>query len=160
MKGIAQKTLNRDRVDDKKAYIEKSVSSGLIIRGERNETVAIDSDGTLLSPEVAITVENVEALRKAQSRGNIVMICSGRAPEDIQQILKKYDISCPLAGSNGTVVQANGKLLENISMSREDIIKIAEKLDQDRVPYRIYTNRGIYVPADWSEPSDVCREKR
>ncbi|MCI2257129.1 Cof-type HAD-IIB family hydrolase [Domibacillus sp. PGB-M46] len=113
--------------------------------------IAIDLDGTLLSPEMEITKENVEALRKAQSQGNIVMICSGRAPEDIQQILKKYEISCPLAGSNGTVVQVNESVLESISMDRKDIIKIAEKLDEDRVPYRIYTNHGIYVPADWSE---------
>lgn len=113
--------------------------------------IAIDLDGTLLSPEMEITKENVEALRKAQSQGNIVMICSGRAPEDIQQILEKYEISCPLAGSNGTVVQVNESVLESISMDRKDIIKIAEKLDEDRVPYRIYTNHGIYVPADWSE---------
>ena len=113
--------------------------------------IAIDLDGTLLSREMEITKENVEALREAQSQGNIVMICSGRAPEDIQQILKKYEISCPLAGSNGTVVQVNERVLESISMDRKDIIKVAEKLDEDRVPYRIYTNHGIYVPADWSE---------
>ncbi|MEM1505175.1 Cof-type HAD-IIB family hydrolase [Domibacillus sp. 8LH] len=113
--------------------------------------IAIDLDGTLLSPGMEITKENIEALRKAQSQGNIVMICSGRAPEDIQQILKKYEISCPLAGSNGTVVQVNESVLESISLDRKDIIKIAEKLDEDRVPYRVYTNHGIYVPADWSE---------
>ncbi|WNS77826.1 Cof-type HAD-IIB family hydrolase [Domibacillus sp. DTU_2020_1001157_1_SI_ALB_TIR_016] len=113
--------------------------------------IAIDLDGTLLSPEMEITKENIEALRKAQSQGNIVMICSGRAPEDIQQILKKYEISCPLAGSNGTVVQVNESVLESISLDRKDIIKIAEKLDEDKVPYRVYTNHGIYVPADWSE---------
>ncbi|WP_050182069.1 Cof-type HAD-IIB family hydrolase [Domibacillus robiginosus] len=113
--------------------------------------IAIDLDGTLLSPEMEITKESVEALRKAQSQGDIVMICSGRAPEDIQQILKKFDISCPLAGSNGTVVQVNESVLESISMDRKDIVKIAEKLDEDRVPHRIYTNHGIYVPADWSE---------
>ena len=121
--------------------------------------IAIDLDGTLLSREMEITKESVEALREAQSQGNIVMICSGRAPEDIQQILKKYEISCPLAGSNGTVVQVNERVLESISMERKDIIKVAEKLDEDRVPYRIYTNHGIYVPADWSERVEFAVKK-
>jgi HAD superfamily hydrolase (TIGR01484 family) len=46
--------------------------------------IAIDLDGTLLSEHTHITEENVQAIRKAQSQGHIVMICSGRAPEDIQ----------------------------------------------------------------------------
>ncbi|SMQ68618.1 hypothetical protein SAMN05444673_1668 [Bacillus sp. OV166] len=113
--------------------------------------IAIDLDGTLLSQDTLITQENVQAIRKAQSQGHIVMICSGRAPEDIREILKKYELSCPLAGSNGTVVQAEGKLLGIVSMSRENIIQIAKKLDDERAPYRIYANQGIFVPEDWSE---------
>jgi Cof subfamily protein (haloacid dehalogenase superfamily) len=113
--------------------------------------IAIDLDGTLLSKDTGITQENLQAIRKAQSQGHIVMICSGRAPEDIQQILKKYELSCPLAGSNGSVVQAEGKLLGMVSMNRENIIQIAKRLDDERVPYRIYTNHGIFVPEDWTE---------
>ncbi|MFB3163923.1 Cof-type HAD-IIB family hydrolase [Neobacillus sp. 179-J 1A1 HS] len=113
--------------------------------------IAIDLDGTLLSEHTYITEENVQAIRTAQSQGHIVMICSGRAPEDIQEILKKYQLSCPLAGSNGTVVQAEGKLLGSVSMSRDNIMQIAKKLDDVRAPYRIYTNQGIFVPEDWSE---------
>jgi Cof subfamily protein (haloacid dehalogenase superfamily) len=113
--------------------------------------IAIDLDGTLLSQHTYITQENVQAIRKAQSQGHIVMICSGRAPEDIQEILNKYQLSCPLAGSNGTVVQAEGKLLGSVSMSRDNIMQIAKKLDDVRAPYRIYTNQGIFVPEDWSE---------
>jgi Cof subfamily protein (haloacid dehalogenase superfamily) len=113
--------------------------------------IAIDLDGTLLSQHTHITQENVQAIRKAQSHGHIVMICSGRAPEDIQEILKEYELSCPLAGSNGTVVQAEGKTLGMVSMNRENIVQIAKKLDDERTPYRIYTNQGIFVPEDWSE---------
>jgi Cof subfamily protein (haloacid dehalogenase superfamily) len=117
--------------------------------------IAIDLDGTLLSQHIHITQENVLAIRNAQSQGHIVMICSGRAPEDIQEILKKYELSCPLAGSNGTVVQAEGKLLGTVSMNRENIIQIANKLDEKRTPYRIYTNQGIFVPEDWSERVNI-----
>jgi Cof subfamily protein (haloacid dehalogenase superfamily) len=72
-------------------------------------------------------------------------------PLKIFKILKEYELSCPLAGSNGTVVQAEGKTLGMVSMNRENIVQIAKKLDDERTPYRIYTNQGIFVPEDWSE---------
>ncbi|TWT01887.1 Cof-type HAD-IIB family hydrolase [Planomicrobium sp. CPCC 101079] len=121
--------------------------------------IAIDLDGTLLSPEMEITKESLEAMREAQNQGNIVMICSGRAPEDIQQILRKYDFSIPLAGSNGTVVQTQERVLKRVSMNREDVGKIAEKLDDERTPYRIYTDSGIYIPADWSERVELAMKE-
>src|SRR3954451_16748667 len=102
--------------------------------------IAIDLDGTLLSLENNITNENLQALEKAQNEVHIIMICSGSAPEDIEQILKKYDFSCPIAGSNGTLVQVEGKLLANVSMNTENVAQIADKLDEERIPYRIYTS--------------------
>ncbi|MDN7242194.1 Cof-type HAD-IIB family hydrolase [Planococcus sp. N028] len=121
--------------------------------------IALDLDGTLLSTEMKITNENLEAIQEAQSQGNIVMICSGRAPEDIQQILNRYAMSIPLAGSNGSVVQDRGRVLNRVSMNPEDIHKIAEKLDEERAPYRIYTDDGIYLPADWSERVELAMER-
>ncbi|WP_394121238.1 Cof-type HAD-IIB family hydrolase [Planococcus donghaensis] len=122
--------------------------------------IAIDLDGTLLSPKMEITEENLGAIQDARNQGNIVMICSGRAPEDIQQILEKYDLAIPLAGSNGSVVQAQDRVLQSVSMNREDIIKTAEKLDEDQFPYRIYTNSGIYIPADWSERVELAMKQK
>lgn len=112
--------------------------------------IAIDLDGTLLSLHNQISKENIEALRNAQNAGHVIMICSGRAPEDIEQILKQAEFSCPVAGSNGTVVKLDGKVIQNISMNAEDTEQVVMKLDEEWVPYRIYTNDGIFVPTDWS----------
>lgn len=112
--------------------------------------IAIDLDGTLLSQHTTISKENINALRKAQNEGHVIMICSGRAPEDIEQILKQTELSCPIAGSNGTVVILDGKVVQDISMNVDDMTQVAIKLDEERVPYRIYTNQGIFVPDDWS----------
>lgn len=127
--------------------------------GQLMKLIAIDLDGTLLSHNMEITEESLEAIREAQNQGNIVMICSGRAPEDIQQILNKYDLSIPLAGSNGSVVHAHGRVLQSVSMDRNDVIETAERLDAERFPYRIYTNEGIYVPADWSERVELAMQQ-
>ncbi|MDF4756510.1 HAD hydrolase family protein, partial [Vibrio parahaemolyticus] len=39
-------------------------------------------DGTLLSSNLEISKENLQAIQTAKEAGHIVMICSGRAKED------------------------------------------------------------------------------
>lgn len=48
--------------------------------------IALDMDGTLLSSDLEISNENLEAIRNAEEAGHIVMICSGRAKEDPKKI--------------------------------------------------------------------------
>jgi Cof subfamily protein (haloacid dehalogenase superfamily) len=113
--------------------------------------IAIDLDGTLLSPSLEISDENLTAMKLAQDEGHVVMICSGRAPEDISDVLKSTGIKCPIAGSNGTVVIVDGNEISNISMRKKDVIAVAQILNHKRNPYKIYTSEGIYVPSSWSE---------
>ncbi|MGF9891570.1 Cof-type HAD-IIB family hydrolase [Priestia megaterium] len=113
--------------------------------------ICLDMDGTTLSSANEISKENIEAIRKAQDEGHIVMVLSGRAPESINATLEKYDLSCPIGGSNGTAVYADGKLLELTSLSKSQNKASASELDKEFVPYKIYTNKGIYVPQDWEK---------
>ncbi|MBS2969229.1 HAD family phosphatase [Metabacillus sp. KIGAM252] len=112
--------------------------------------IAIDLDGTLLSSQLKISDVNRKAILKAQEKHH-VMICSGRAPEDIQAVLKEFDLQCDLAGSNGTVVYSKGKLLSRVSISEGAVRESAALLDQKNVPYKIYTSEGIYVLNSWAE---------
>lgn len=111
--------------------------------------IAIDLDGTLLSHHAEVSETNKAAVFKAQEQGHIVMICSGRTTEDIERIIKRAGITCPVAGSNGAVVRVEGKLLQSISMAREAASSIGLRLDHDRIFYEFYTNEGILMPADW-----------
>ncbi|WP_162356330.1 Cof-type HAD-IIB family hydrolase [Metabacillus mangrovi] len=112
--------------------------------------IAIDLDGTLLSSRIKISKENRDALLNAQKEHHI-MICSGRAPEDIQAVLADSDLQLDLAGSNGTAVYSNGELLSRISIVPEAAKDAAQLLDSKNVPYKIYTSEGIYVLTDWAE---------
>jgi len=113
--------------------------------------IAIDLDGTLLSSNIDISPENVKAIQAAQDAGHIVMICSGRAPEDIKNVLNKTPLQCPVAGSNGTMVIADGKLLSQISIQKETVATVANILNKKEYPFKIYTNKGIFVVSTWSE---------
>ncbi|MED4400418.1 Cof-type HAD-IIB family hydrolase [Metabacillus fastidiosus] len=113
--------------------------------------IAIDLDGTLLSSHYQISKENIQAIRHAQKAGHIVIICSGRAPEDIAALSAKFDLDCPIAGSNGTVVIINGKEISNISMDKKTVFSASKLLDQFKSPYRVYTNYGVFIEAAWAE---------
>ena len=111
--------------------------------------IALDLDGTLMSPDKTISQENIHAIHELQNSGNIVMICSGRAPEDIKALLNKYNLVCPVVGSNGTIVEVDNKIINNITMDKHDVTSIAQILDDLNLPYCFYTNKGIYYPSDW-----------
>jgi Cof subfamily protein (haloacid dehalogenase superfamily) len=113
--------------------------------------IAIDLDGTLLSSNIDISEENVQAIQKAQKAGHIVMICSGRAPEDIKTVIGKTPLECPVAGSNGAMVLADGKLLSQISIDKETVKKVAAVLDEKKYPFKIYTSHGIFIDSSWTE---------
>lgn len=113
--------------------------------------IAIDMDGTLLSSNLTISSENLQAIREAQNQGNVVMICSGRAPENILELLDEYRLSCPVGASNGTVVMIEGKEPQMISLTNEEVQETAKILETYRAPYKLYTNKGIWVPEHWMD---------
>ncbi|HDX9578648.1 TPA: HAD family phosphatase [Bacillus pseudomycoides] len=113
--------------------------------------IALDMDGTLLSSNLEISNENLEAIRDAEKAGHIVMICSGRAKEDILKLLEQYQLSLPLGASNGAVVYADGKVIHSRTLNREKVYEIAKQLEAEKFPYKLYTNKGVYAPDNWKE---------
>jgi Cof subfamily protein (haloacid dehalogenase superfamily) len=113
--------------------------------------IALDMDGTLLSSNLEISKENLEAIRNAEEAGHIVMICSGRAKEDILKLLEQYRLSLPLGASNGAVVYADGKVIHSRTLQKEKVYEIAKQLEAGEFPYKLYTNKGVYAPYNWKE---------
>ncbi len=112
---------------------------------------ALDMDGTTLSSRNEISPENIQAIKKAQSLGHKVMVLSGRAPESIQEVLDRYDLILPIGGSNGTAVFADGKQLELTSLTDLQDQVIAHEAEKGAVPFKIYTNKGIYFHREWQD---------
>lgn len=121
--------------------------------------IAIDLDGTLLSSNIEISKENIQAIQKAQEAGHIVMICSGRAPEDIKTVIDQTPLQCPVAGSNGTMVIADGKLLSQVSINKEKVDNVAAILNEKQFPFKLYTSEGIYVAKTWADRMLAFLEK-
>ncbi len=121
--------------------------------------VAIDLDGTLLSSNIEISKRNIAAIQKAQQQGHIIMICSGRAPEDIKEVLKDTPLECPIAGSNGTIIEANGSRLLEVSIDKQSVKNVATILNESHFPFKVYTNQGIFVEANFTERMKVLLDE-
>ncbi|NLM85921.1 MAG: HAD family phosphatase [Clostridiales bacterium] len=83
--------------------------------------IASDLDGTLLTSRGEITPDTIKAIKKAQDKGIIFAICTGRFPENAAQIMINAGIECPIISLNGAVVETspNGKRLLEVFLQKD-----------------------------------------
>nr|WP_084158051.1 Cof-type HAD-IIB family hydrolase [Bacillus manliponensis] len=113
--------------------------------------IALDMDGTLLSSDLKISKENLEAIKDAQEAGHTIMICSGRAKEDALNLLGEFNLSLPIGSSNGAIVYADGQVINARYLKKEKVYEVAKKIESIGFPYKLYTNEGVYAPHNWKE---------
>lgn len=115
--------------------------------------IAIDLDGTLLSHNKGVSQANIQAIKDATAQEHVVMICSGRAHEDVLSFQKENDLSLPFGGSNGAVVYADDRIIHSTPMSIQDAKAAFTYLEAEKFPFKIYTNIGIFSMDDFIERS-------
>ncbi|WP_026909097.1 Cof-type HAD-IIB family hydrolase [Paucisalibacillus globulus] len=111
--------------------------------------IALDLDGTTFNSRHEISKENLEVIQKAQEQGHKVMVLSGRALEEIKPDLEKYELLCPVGANNGASLFVMNQIVNMISLQPEQINKIVLEVDKEYLPYRITTNKGVFVPNDY-----------
>lgn len=106
--------------------------------------IAVDLDGTLLNEENQISKKNLEAIKFAQANGIEVVIATGRAHFDVQNIFKETKLKTWIIGANGaTIHQPNGELFHSVSINRQDAFQILNWLEQEEYYYEIFSNDSI-----------------
>ncbi|MFV0556034.1 MAG: HAD family hydrolase [Lactovum sp.] len=85
----------------------------------------IDLDGTLLDKEQKISKRNILAIHQAFNKGKKIYINSGRSPEDVRQLLKKYQLSVPFIASNGAWIEDETGFTSSF-LGEENCLKIKE----------------------------------
>lgn len=72
--------------------------------------LALDLDGTLLTPQRKLSPSSIEALKRAQECGLIVCLASGRAVSTIRPFAKEAGVVGPIVSANGAyLLDANGE---------------------------------------------------
>ncbi|MDM5188869.1 HAD family hydrolase [Bacillus sp. DX4.1] len=108
--------------------------------------IAIDLDGTLLSGNKMISKENAAAIRKCQEQGHVVAICTGRSIVDIERLLLEADLQCPIIAENGALIFIDQQMMKRYPIQNTHAFEIVEYLEENRMYYQLYTDRGVYVP--------------
>lgn len=108
--------------------------------------IATDLDGTLLNDQNEISEENIKAIRYAGDRGFEVVIATGRAYFDVQNICEKAGISPFVIGTNGATIHSkNGECISSITLTKDHVESILQWLDERNYYYEVFTDKAIYT---------------
>lgn len=108
--------------------------------------IAIDMDGTLLTPEHSITPRTILAINKALEQGIQVVIATGRAFYEAHGIVREYDLKIPYICLNGAQIRnEQHEIEENYPMNNELITEVTDVFKSEDVFYQIYTDKAIYT---------------
>ncbi|WP_409293448.1 Cof-type HAD-IIB family hydrolase [Peribacillus sp. SCS-37] len=91
--------------------------------GEKKvKLIALDMDGTLLSPDHTISDENVQAITEAQELGVHVVLSTGRALASCRELSKSLNLNSYLVTVNGSeIYDETGELIERNPIGTEHI---------------------------------------
>lgn len=87
--------------------------------------VCIDLDGTLLSDDKEISIENIKTIQEAINSGVKICIATGRIYKFVDHIKDKISNKIEVIASNGALIVNNGELILNY-LSYNEVLKIRD----------------------------------
>jgi len=106
--------------------------------------IATDIDGTLLNQSRVIPEENVEAIHRAQEKGIVVAIATGRFAENAWVLAESYGLRCPVIGINGgQIVDENLKEIQEKYMLPAACEKVQLALEEAGADYFIFGKKLV-----------------
>lgn len=108
--------------------------------------IAIDMDGTLLSPDHTISELNKQAILDAKEKGIEVVIATGRAYQEAFEPVQREGLNLSLICLNGAEVRDNtGNLITATYLLADDIDKIITILETYEIDHQLFIDKTVYV---------------
>lgn len=107
--------------------------------------ITVDLDGTLLAEDSTISEENITAIHQAQKAGHIVAVSTGRSVDDVQEILRKAGLECPITAGNGGKSYDGGHLMEELLLSEYTVQETIQQLEENQMYYELFTQDGLLM---------------
>lgn len=112
------------------------------------QLVAVDMDGTLLSPMGHISEGNADALRRLQEAGGDFVICTGRNYGDARMFVDEVGLRCDFICMSGAAIfDYEGSPLLKIVLTEAQIDEIMEILNKYGMSADLITNVGYFTTA-------------
>ncbi|MYL50730.1 Cof-type HAD-IIB family hydrolase [Halobacillus litoralis] len=120
------------------------------------DMIAIDLDGTLLNSANEISKNNIRAIQRAQSEGVEVIIATGRASFDVQNLFSNLELNTWVISANGaTIHRPDGALFSSIPMGKEDVTEILGWFEKEGFYYEAIDDEAILTPQNGRELMNI-----
>jgi Cof subfamily protein (haloacid dehalogenase superfamily) len=112
--------------------------------------LALDLDGTLLNSRGEISVANREAIRRAEERGVLVTIATGRRFRDARPVALDLALNAPVISHNGALLKF-AESLETVASSLleqetlREILRVGREFDADAMLSADPHGKGILL---------------
>ncbi|AOV08591.1 Cof-type HAD-IIB family hydrolase [Sporosarcina ureilytica] len=108
--------------------------------------IAIDMDGTLLSPDHTISEMNKQSIREAQAQGIEVVIATGRSYLEAYEPVHQEGLDLSYICINGAEVRDNtGNLITGTHLLEEDIHKVVSILELHEIDCQLFIDKTVYA---------------
>ena len=104
-----------------------------------------DWDGTLMGRSRKLNPINIEAIRKAQSLGHMVFLCSGRSPRYLHQATDTYFKADGFVGCAGGCVELDGELVFENRIPKALLDRVRSLFEKNQVFYNLETKDCVYA---------------
>lgn len=114
--------------------------------------VAVDMDGTLLTPELRISKETIETVRKVIEREVIVTLSTGRMYPAALPFALELQLDVPLITCNGALIKCarTGKEYHKKALSREHCMEILNYCISSDLEISLYKDDDIYTSGTYN----------
>lgn len=113
--------------------------------------IVLDIDGTLTNDEKMITPKTLDALKRAQKAGILLVLASGRPAAGLEKLSRELELDqhhgILLSYNGGKVLDAqDGRIFYEKSIPMERAIAVLKHLEQFPVTPMTYQENYLYVP--------------
>ena len=106
-----------------------------------------DVDGTLVTPDKALTDRAVDAVRRLGATGILFAVTSGRPPRGMEMLIEPLDLTTPIAAFNGgPLVDRNMSVIEQRVLPEELVEPAARLIGSFGLDVWVYRGPDWYVP--------------
>jgi Cof subfamily protein (haloacid dehalogenase superfamily) len=112
--------------------------------------IALDLDDTLLRHDLTISLRTRSVLKKAEAKGVVVVLASGRAPLAMARYARELGLHRRpgyLVANNGTTILEShtGEIVQEVRLPTAAALTVYDLVEAEGLPVQVYEDDTIYV---------------
>jgi len=107
--------------------------------------VVLDVDDTLVNIQKDLSDMNRQAIIKAQEKGVLVTLASGRMHQTMERLAGQLQITQPLISCNGALVKDDKIVLARETVDNEIAKEVIEFFNSRKKTLQLYTEQGLFT---------------